>query len=115
MLHFTLVGKVKELGNVPREHTNSDVLECIRQRVEEHFGSRPTLIIEKEALENETTQYPDCYIAGWFISETPINESDIGSELVLIEHGSSMKAARQALMASIKTVDWDATAKDILV
>ncbi|KKM60734.1 hypothetical protein LCGC14_1538810, partial [marine sediment metagenome] len=48
------------------------------------------------------------YSAGWFVSE---GEDPL--ELVVVDHGKTMEAATNAMMESVKLVNWDLLAARI--
>lgn len=101
---FVLVGKSRDIpvSQLPDNWKNSDTLELVKKRVAFHFGDRATYVVNQDRLESDHRVYPEFYAAGWFYTaEAPY------SELVVIEHGSTMEAARKALLHSMSDVPWD--------
>ena len=102
VLHFSLVGKVREI-KVGKERTNADLANGIKKVIQQQFGDRPILFMSEDIILSDE-RYPSYYIAGWFTGDN--------KELVVIDHGNSMKSARQSLFASINNIDWDSCAKE---
>jgi len=105
-LHFTLVGKSKAWArNLPKganvEVTNEDTLSYVRDTVADQFGDRALVIVNEHRLQDNSRTYPEYYAAGWFVSEDGER-----SELVIVDHGSTMEAATNAMMESVKVTDW---------
>jgi len=112
-LHFTLVGrseiwKRNMPKGMPMEFTNEDTLSFVRDIVADQFGDRALVVINEHLLRDNSRTYPEYYAAGWFISE-----DDEQSELVVIDHGSTMDAATKAMLESVKVVDWNSVSARI--
>ena len=107
-LHLTLVGKSNSWkrnmpkGMSPAEFTNEDTLSFVRDTVADQFGDRALFIVNEHLLSEEARVYPEYYAAGWFVSEDGER-----TELVVVDHGSTMEAATKAMMESVKVIDWD--------
>jgi len=113
-LMFTLVGKTvdsltkkaKIVLSQEGEWTNDNTLGHVKSSVEQHFGRRPVHVIDENRL--LSGNYPKFYCAGWFYSDST------NTELVLIDHGSDMKAARENMLRSITSkVDWVNLAENV--
>lgn len=113
-LMFTLVGKTvdsltkkaKIVFSQDGDWTNSDTLSYVKSSVEKHFGNRPLHVVNENRL--LAGSYPKYYCAGWFYSQS------MGNELVLVDHGSDMKTARENMMRSIvDKIDWTSLAKNV--
>lgn len=111
-LQFTLVGNTRFEG-MPKDYTNQDKLLRVKDTVLHQFGDRPIAFVDEFYLNQESIRYPSYFIAGWFISKESLAGSNVGSELVLIAHGNSMKNARDNLMNGIRNIEWDKNANDI--
>lgn len=106
-LHFTFVGKSNEWNrnmakDIRSEFDNSETLSFVKDTVVAQFGDRALMIVNEKSLEGDKSSYPEFYSAGWFVSE-----GEDPTELVVVDHGSTMEAATKAMMESIKVVDWD--------
>lgn len=113
-LMFTLVGrtvgsltkKAKILFSQEGEWTNSDTLQHVKSSVEQHFGRRPIYVVNENKL--LAGSYPKFYCAGWFYSD------NTNTELVIVDHGSDMKTARENMMRSITSkVDWTSCSENV--
>jgi hypothetical protein len=94
--------------------SNRDMLEFVKNQISSHFGERPIKISDESILTLIGHRYPEFYAAGWFISDDPITNTDgKGSELVIVAHGDSMKAAQKAMMLGVEMASWDSVAKNI--
>ena len=114
-INFTLVGKACPDFKPIKDISNKEIFYWIESKVQDHFGKeRPLFFIEEKSLLMEARRYPGFYSAGWFVSDDPITDSEgVGSELVVIAHGESMKTAQSAMMIAVGNTDWDNLAKNI--
>ena len=112
-LHFTLAGK----SNMWKRHlpkgilldsTDKDTLEYVKETVANQFGDRAMVIVNEHSLSKGVGSYPEYYVAGWFVSEdtNPV-------ELVIVDHGRTMKDAQEAMLASVQVIDWTSYAVKI--
>lgn len=110
-LLFTLIGKSdswqrKMTPEKIVECKNSDTLSYVCDVVSQQFGNRALVVVNQNRLEYGT--YPTYYSAGWFISE-----GDNASELVVIDHGDTMKDATNSMFESIRNMNWNELAMPI--
>jgi hypothetical protein len=107
-LHFSLVGNTKQFfGSLPKEEVrnikNVVILDLIKEQVQSYFGKRACIVNNHASIELNM-QYPECYAAGWFVSDDGNNH---GTDLVVIAHGDTMEVAQQAVMDTVRSTDWD--------
>lgn len=112
-LHFSLVGKTRS-SLLSKEFGNSGVLESVEDQIKSQFGERPVFISDRERVILEGRQYPEYYAAGWFISQSPLTDTDgVGSELVVVAHGENMADARANVMSAIEKSSWESLARNL--
>ena len=112
-IYSTLVGRSNAWKrNMPKETQvefgSAATLSYVRDLVVEQFGERALVIVNEKTLESDKLTYPEFYSAGWFVSE---GEDPL--ELVVVDHGKTMEAATNAMMESVKLVNWDLLAARI--
>lgn len=114
-VNVTLVGKARPKFKSLKDLTNKEIFYWMESQVLDQFGSeRPLFICDEEMVLIEGRKYPEFYSAGWFVSDDPVSGTEgIGSELVVVAHGDSMKSAQEAVMAAIGNTSWDNLAKNI--
>jgi len=111
-----LVGKTasrdrKDNGDL---HTNTELLDLVKKEVRQQYGNRPTFVINTSSILSNVNRYPNYYAAVWLTSTEPVSGEDgVGSELVIIEHGSTMEFARKSLLDVIENIEWDDLAATI--
>lgn len=99
-LQFSLVGVSeiykRELDG--EETTAKDTLSYVHKTIVDQFGDRALIIANENELKSSGV-YPKNYAAGWFLYN--------GAELVVVDHGNTMKTAYNNMIESAKKVDWD--------
>lgn len=114
-LRLSLVGRSDNGYRVKDvDWTNEEQLETVKSIVGDYFGNRALLIQNEDFIKVSKGEYPEYYCAGWFLSETGVDDSNKSSELVVLAHGKSMESARKAMMDTVRSTDWNAHAVNIL-
>jgi len=113
-INLILVGKTIPDYKPLKELSNQEVFYWVESQVLSQFGKqRPVYVSDEDRLFGPQ-RYPNFYAAGWFISDDPIKDTEgNGSELVVVTHGESMKAAQTSMMIAVGNSDWDDLAKNI--
>lgn len=115
MLKFKLVGKsFNSKRKIDRQNISAKTsLDDIKLMVGFHFGDRPIVVIDENTMTNDTTEFPEFYSAGWFVSNKPVRSGTTPSELVVVAAGNTMQAASFNLMEAVSHVDWENYADNV--
>ena len=108
MINLSLAGKTYRSIKDILDLDNSKILQSVLDCVGFQFGEEAIYISDGAAVSINNLPYPEYYAAGWFVSNEPITDTDgKGSHLVVVSHGDSMKAAKEAMMKAITYAEWD--------
>lgn len=115
MLQFKLVGRsfTSKRKKDRDALTAKASLDNIKSAIELHFGNRPMVIVNENIVFTDTAEAPEFYSAGWFVSDKPVGNGTMPSELVVVATGSTMQAASANLMVAVSHVDWENCAGNV--
>lgn len=115
VLQFKLSGKTlnSKKKKDKENFTAKNAVDIIIDAVDFQFGDRPMLLLNEKQINSDNSDIPECYTAGWFISDQSIDETNTQSELVVIATGNTMASASKNMLSGITSVDWNNYARNV--